>query len=163
MEKGTAEKVLLSVCAIAKPGEYVILNRSELASNLPNDYRNEDVDKAMLQLQGEDYVSVRYSDGDVYCLSVLTKGFVYGEKLKEEEEKRKEDESKEKDKTFIPGTEIAATEDAAASAEDAEKAVAVVQGSVKFPWKRLFLVCAGSSFLGGVIAGIVAFLLAKIA
>lgn len=165
MEKETANKVLLAVCSVAKPGEYVIMNRSELAQNLPEGYERRDVDRAMMQLQADDCISVRYSDADVYCLSVLNKGFVFGEKLKEKEAQRAEEERRRQETVqTVPATseegQVAATELSLASSE--ENVVPYVKKNVQLPLKKLFIVCAGGAFLGGVLAGVILFLLSKI-
>ena len=86
MVKDTTIKVLQAVCAVAKPGEYIILSRSELAAGLPAGTERREIDSAMMELQADDYIAVRYSDGDVYCLTVQTKGFVACEKIKERDE-----------------------------------------------------------------------------
>lgn len=165
MEKETANKVLLSVCAVAKPGEYVIMNRTELAQNLSEGYDKKDVDRAMMQLQADDLVSVRYSDSDVYCLSVLNKGFVYGEKLKEKEAQRAEEEKRKQD--AAQGAQQASEDGQVAAAELSDQAgeeslVPYTKKGLQLPLKKLFFVCAGGSFLGGVIVGVILFLLSKI-
>ena len=163
MEKESANKVLLSVCAVAKPGEYVIMNRSELGQNLPEPYDKKEIDRAMMQLQADDLVSVRYSDADVYCLSVLNKGFVFGEKLKEKEVQRAEEERRKQDNSLVG--QVAAEDGTVTSeialAEEKEESVVPYRKMV-FPWTKLFLVCAGGAFLGGLIAGAIVFLVTKL-
>ncbi len=165
MKKETANKVLLAVCSIAKPGEYIILNRSELAKNLPSDYHQEDVDEAMLQLQASDYVTVRYSDGDVYCLSVLTKGYVYGEKLKEQIAAKQEEEQARQhstEKADALGALPELSDDDDELVPDVSSLSQRVRSVTNYPWKKFFLICAGASFLGGAIAGVITAIIMKI-
>ena len=118
----------------------------------------------MMHLQADDCISVRYSDGDVYCLSVLTKGFVYGEKLKEYEEKKKADEEAKRESAAarpeVP--EATSVAEDANLPEKTDREIATVQPSARFPWSKLFLACTGGAFLGGVIAGLIVALLSKI-
>ena len=165
MEKETANKVLLAVCAIAKPGEYVIMNRSELGQNLAEGYDKKDIDKAMMQLQAEDYITVRYNDADVYCLSVMNKGFVFGEKIREREQMLAEEERRRQE---AAGSIQAVNENETAlvvpdSDQAEEKAVSTyVEKGVRMPWKRLFFACTGGAFFGGILAGALVYVLSKL-
>ncbi len=170
MVKDTTIKVLQAVCAVAKPGEYIILSRSELAAGLPAGTERREIDSAMMELQADDYIAVRYSDGDVYCLTVQTKGFVACEKIKERDELRREEEQQRmKEKALLTQksddlSEIAAaTSDVlpapAAEEENKKPAVSYRPG---FSLKRLFWACFGGAVLGGLVAGSIITILAKI-
>ena len=169
MAKETMNKVLQAVCAVAKPGEYIILSRSELASGLPAGTERREIDSAMMELQADDYISVRYSDGDVYCLTVQTKGFVAYEKIKEQEEQRREEaELRMREKASLVQTTdnqlVAAAEDealvsAASPKQDVQQLVAYKSG---ISIRRLFWACFGGALFGGVIAGVIVAFLSKI-
>ena len=172
MARETTIKVLQAVCQVAKPGEYIILSRSELAAGLPAGTERREIDSAMMELQADDYIAVRYSDGDVYCLTVQTKGFVACEKIKEREEAKKEEEKQRlKEKSFVSSS---ATENQVAAVLDGEivpltepesGASVAPQSSaprIGFSLRKLFWACLGGAFLGGLIAGAVVSLLIKL-
>ena len=172
MPRETTIKVLQAVCQVAKPGEYIILSRSELAAGLPAGTERREIDSAMMELQADDYIAVRYSDGDVYCLTVQTKGFVACEKIKEREEAKKEEEQQRlKEKNFVSSSalenQVAAVADGDIVSIDSSEAGAnaVSQANtvrIGFSLKKLFWACMGGSFIGGLIAGAVVAILTKL-
>lgn len=172
MTRETTIKVLQEVCRVAKPGEYIILSRSELAAELPAGTERREIDSAMMELQADDYIAVRYSDGDVYCLTVQTKGFVACEKIREREEAKKEEEKRRlEEKSFVSSS---ATESQAAAVMEGENAPltepeketsVLPQASapkIGFSLKKLFWTCLGGAFFGGLIAGVVVAMIAKL-
>ena len=152
MPRETTIKVLQAVCQVAKPGEYIILSRSELAAGLPAGTERREIDSAMMELQADDYVA---------C-----------EKIKEREEAKKEEEQQRlKEKNFVSSSalenQVAAVADGDIVSINSSEAGAnaVSQANtvrIGFSLKKLFWACMGGSFIGGLIAGAVVAILTKL-
>ena len=84
--------LLANLNSICQDGSYKVIDKKDLINlNSKKNKLNEDSLKAMIDhLKERDYLSIKYSDDNVYCLSVLPKGRLFDEKSKElAKEKRK--------------------------------------------------------------------------
>ena len=84
--------LLANLNSICQDGSYKVIDKKDLINlNSKKNKLNEDSLKAMIEhLQERNYLSIKYSDDNVYCLSVLPKGRLFDEKSKElAKEKRK--------------------------------------------------------------------------
>ena len=84
--------LLANLNAICQDGSYKVIEKNELINAISKKNKvDEDALKAMIEhLQERNYLSIKYSDDKVYCLSVLPKGRLFEEKSKElANEKRK--------------------------------------------------------------------------
>ena len=84
--------LLANLNAICQDGSYKVIEKNELINSVSKKNKiDEDALKAMIEhLQERNYLSIKYSDDKVYCLSVLPKGRLFEEKSKElANEKRK--------------------------------------------------------------------------
>ena len=84
--------LLANLNSICQDGSYKVIDKKDLINlNSKKNKLNEDSLKAMIEhLQERNYLSIKYSDDKVYCLSVLPKGRLFDEKSKElAKEKRK--------------------------------------------------------------------------
>ena len=84
--------LLANLNAICQDGSYKVIEKNELINAISKKNKvDEDALKAMIEhLQERNYLSIKYSDDNVYCLSVLPKGRLFEEKSKElANEKRK--------------------------------------------------------------------------
>jgi len=65
---------------------YKVIEVKTLINNAPKRLRlNEDMVKDMLKyLEDQEYIDIKYSEKKTYCLSILTKGRVLFEKVKED-------------------------------------------------------------------------------
>lgn len=121
---------------MATEGENLVVEKSEILSQLDAEMTVEELDNHMEALEVNDMITLRYSDANLYCAALRPKGKLIAEKNRQ-----------------------AAVVAASAEEETTEEVVNTVSAGVEF--KKLALVCAGSSFLGGMIAAIVAFLIAR--
>ena len=84
--------LLANLNSICQDGSYKVIDKKDLINlNYKKNKPDEDSLKAMIDhLKERDYLSIKYSDDKVYCLSVLPKGRLFDEKSKElAKEKRK--------------------------------------------------------------------------
>ena len=84
--------LLANLNSICQDGSYKVIEKKDLINlNSKKNKLDEDSLKAMIDhLKERDYLSIKYSDDKVYCLSVLPKGRLFDEKSKElAKEKRK--------------------------------------------------------------------------
>ena len=84
--------LLANLNSICQDGSYKVIEKKDLINlNYKKNKPDEDSLKAMIDhLKERDYLSIKYSDDKVYCLSVLPKGRLFDEKSKElAKEKRK--------------------------------------------------------------------------
>ena len=84
--------LLANLNSICQDGSYKVIDKKDLINlNSKKNKLDEDSLKAMIEhLQERNYLSIKYSDDKVYCLSVLPKGRLFDEKSKElAKEKRK--------------------------------------------------------------------------
>ena len=84
--------LLANLNSICQDGSYKVIDKKDLINLNSKKYKlDEDSLKAMIEhLQERNYLSIKYSDDKVYCLSVLPKGRLFDEKSKElAKEKRK--------------------------------------------------------------------------
>ncbi len=84
--------LLANLNSICQDGSYKVIEKKDLINlNSKKNKLDEDSLKAMIEhLQERNYLSIKYSDDKVYCLSVLPKGRLFDEKSKElAKEKRK--------------------------------------------------------------------------
>ena len=84
--------LLANLNSICQDGSYKVIDKKDLINlNSKKNKLDEDSLKAMIDhLKERDYLSIKYSDDKVYCLSVLPKGRLFDEKSKElAKEKRK--------------------------------------------------------------------------
>ena len=84
--------LLANLNSICQDGSYKVIEKKDLIKSNSKKYKlDEDSLKAMIDhLKERDYLSIKYSDDKVYCLSVLPKGRLFDEKSKElAKEKRK--------------------------------------------------------------------------
>ena len=84
--------LLANLNSICQDGSYKVIDKKDLINSNSKKYKlDEDSLKAMIDhLKERDYLSIKYSDDKVYCLSVLPKGRLFDEKSKElAKEKRK--------------------------------------------------------------------------
>ncbi len=135
-----AFKILGIIASMTVEGENLVVEKSELLERT-GDITSEELDSNMEALEVNDMISILYSDAGLYCVTLLPKGKLVSEKNKRDASVPVvlPDESPEAD--FV-----------------ADKPVKPV-----FDYKKLALICAGSSFGGGFIAAIIAFLLARFA
>lgn len=91
LDKQTSN-LLQNLNSLCPDGAYKVLEKAEILTALSSKFAtDEDGLKSMIEhLQERNYVSVKYSDADVYCIAVLPKGRLFEEKSKElERDKRK--------------------------------------------------------------------------
>ena len=84
LDKQTTD-LLKSLNKFCADGSYKVLDKTDILSSLSKKF-NTDLDalKNMIEhLQERNYLSVKYSDENVYCLAVLPKGRLFEEKNEE--------------------------------------------------------------------------------
>ena len=76
---------------LCQDGNYKVLDKNDLINNYSKKYKiNQDSLNDMIEhLQQRNYINVKYSDDNVYCLTVLPKGRLFEEKNKELQNERK--------------------------------------------------------------------------
>ncbi len=82
-------KILVKECPY---GSYNIIESKDIISAMPSKYKidAEALDNILTFLERQEYISIKYDDGGVYCLCVLPFG---NELLENEENKKREDKS----------------------------------------------------------------------
>lgn len=77
--------LLQNLNQICGDGSYKVLEKEDLITKMPKKYKTDfDGLKLMIDhLQERNYLSVKYSDDKVYCLTVLPKGKLFEEKSEE--------------------------------------------------------------------------------
>ena len=135
-----AFKILGIIASMTVEGENLVVEQSELLERT-GDLTSEELDSNMEALEVNDMINILYSDAGLYCVSLLPKGKLVSEKNKRE----------------------AATPVAIPEETDGEAFTEALPVKPVFDYKKLALICAGSSFGGGFIAAIIAFLIARFA
>jgi len=149
------DKILCILASMTADNENLVVAKKEIIDMTDGALGADELDKRIEALEVNDMIVVRYTDGENYCIALRPKGRINAEKIKKaevaaaiaEEEALKVPENVETRAPVVPTEEEEQTE------------VAVS----KFSWAKLALVCAGSSFFGGILAAIVAFLIGKLA
>lgn len=77
--------LLQNLNKICGDGSYKVLDKVDLLSKMPKKYKtdNDGLNSMISHLQERNYLSVKYTDDQVYCLAVLPKGRLYEEKNEE--------------------------------------------------------------------------------
>ena len=134
-----AFKILGIIASMTVEGENLVVEKSELLERT-GDLTSEELDSNMEALEVNDMINILYSDAGLYCVSLLPKGKLVSEKNKRE------------------AAPVAIPEDS-----EGETFTEALPVKPVFDYKKLALICAGSSFGGGFIAAIIAFLIARFA
>lgn len=159
----TNERILTALASMTEENENLVVAKKEILDVLDNDIGVEELDKRLEALEVNDMIVVRYSDAENYCLALRPKGRINAERIQKEQiaAAMADAEAREvTEGTFLPPVPAEEEEE---TTEEIPKEVHEVVTVQKIPWKILFGVCAGSAFVGGMLAAIVAFLIAKFA
>ena len=143
-----AYKILGVIASMAAEGENLVVEKQELLIQSGLQMTYEELDKHMERLEVNDLIVMRYSDATVYCVALKTRGRLIAEQNRREE--------------------MAA---AAASAVVSEEQPnyddlpdMVTEEPAQFTTKQfklMAIICGAASFAGGLLAAIVAFLIAR--
>ncbi len=81
-------KILIKECPY---GSYNIIESKDIISALPSKYKvdMEGLENILIYLERQEYISIKYDDDGVYCLSVLP----FGNELLEQDDKKREEKS----------------------------------------------------------------------
>lgn len=81
-------KILIKECPY---GSYNIIESKDIISALPSKYKVdvEGLENILIYLERQEYISIKYDDDGVYCLSVLP----FGNELLEQDDKKREEKS----------------------------------------------------------------------
>lgn len=139
MKDGTF-KILKIIASLSVEGENLVVDKKELLEKAGENVTAEDLDADMEELDLNELISLRFNDpgSDFYMVAMRPKG-----KLLIEQAGRKEKDAEE------------------VAAEDEEIQPVAVKPIDAFGFRKLAFICMGSSFFGGVLAAIIAFLIAK--
>ncbi|MBR1747027.1 MAG: hypothetical protein IJ735_02310 [Clostridia bacterium] len=146
------DKILTILASMTGENENLVVGKGEIIDLTDGALDARELDKRIQALEVNDMLVVRYSDAESYCVALRPKGRVRADKLKEAEiaaaAAAEEAGNKVELRTPVP------------TEEDETEKTPIVTTGVSF--KKLALVCAGSSFLGGLLAAIVAFLFGRL-
>lgn len=65
--------IIDKICSLAEAGRYVVFSEDELFDAFPDDEPRDDVTlkKALVSLKDEDYIDLKFSGGNLYCIAAL--------------------------------------------------------------------------------------------
>lgn len=139
MLEKNAFKILGVIAAMAVEGENLVVEKKEILAQIGVEMTSEELDNNMEALEVNDMIAMRYSDGNLYCVALRPKGRMVSEKNRQ--------------------ASVAAA--IADSGSEEEYMPEPVVPQVPLNFKKLALICGGSSFIGGFIAAIIAFLVTR--
>ena len=148
------DKLLCILASMTVENEYLVVSKKEIIDMTDGGLGVDELDKRVEALEVNDMIVVRYSDGDNYCLAVRPKGRINAEKIRKAEVAAALAEG---ELLKAPVSEETRAPVAPIDEEDAPETPVK-----KLPLVSIALVCAGSAFLGGMLAAIVAFLIGKL-
>ena len=123
-------------------GGYVVIAKSDIHKQLAQSISQREMDECLNMLQMGELIKIRYTDKEVYCMTVLPEGI-------KEHEKRKEAKAKRETEIEIKEEQPVKTQVQISTVRNEERVLSV------FNIKKLALVCGLSGFLGALLAGIV--------
>ena len=140
-------------------GDYVVIDKEELKALLPETLTMAEINTALVSLQTNELIRIRYSDVNVYCLALLPKGVLMSEKRKEEQKKARAIAEQIAEQRDLQKEMIANKAKEEKEQEVEEKPVLNIVST-----KRVALISGLCSFFGSLVAGLVilAVLLAKL-
>lgn len=142
MLEKSAFKILNVIASMAIEGENLVVEKREILSLIDDEISVDALDSNMEALEVNDMIAIRYSDSNLYCVALRPKGKLVAEKNRKTEA-------------------VAASSDENGETIDINEFSAPAVQTEPFSFKKLMLICAGSSFVGGFIAAIIAFVIAK--
>ena len=137
------DKVLSAIASMTTEGESLVVEKSQLMAMADIDVSNDELDKLMEALEVNDAIVLKYTDDHAYCLTMRPKGRLIADKLKQIE----------------VAEAMATVEEEKVVEEDPTAALP----PVPFDFKKLAIICGVSSFIGGFVAAIIAFLVTRFA
>ena len=151
------DKILTILASMTVGNENLVIEKREIIDMADDTMQAEELDKRIEALEVNDMIVVRYSDAESYCLALRPKGRINAEKIKKAEiAAAMAEEEAALSKKIEPPVETRPSVEY--EPEEAETPLSLGKASLA----KIALICAGSSFLGGLFAAIVAFLLAKL-
>lgn len=135
MLEKNAFKILGVIASMAVEGENLVVEKREIISQISVDMTIEELDNNIEALEVNDMIAIRYSDANLYCVALRPKGRLVSEKNRQ----------------------------SAVIADVAEEQFEQLPAPVvnNFDYKKISLICAVSSFIGGFVAAIIAFLVTR--
>lgn len=147
-------RILDIVMSMVTEGEFTVIDKSDIIAKVNDSIGVEELDNIMEQLELHDMIVIKYNDDAVYGIAPRPKG-----KLAYEKNKfliKKIENSKE-----ILSSEINSSNGLFGALEDpSERALAVQTDIVNYT--KLAIICGASSFIGGIIASIITFILMRL-
>lgn len=129
--------------------QYLVLPKKQIADNLPDEIGQKETEYALNVLELNGLISVSFTDAELYCISLTAKGIREGELRDEAKEELEKIEELEQEKAEKRGEE---TPPALPQAEG-ERIERVITQEIDY--KKLTRICAISSFLGALLAGLI--------
>lgn len=140
-----AFKILYIILGMTTEGDSVVVEKSEILSQYGEELDLLDLDSVIETLALNDMISILYSDDKLYCITPRAKGRIAYEKK-----------------------QLASVQAAATTEQTGAVAVtdAIDENGIEIPvmmnMKKLVMICAVSSFLGGFFAALFAFIIARL-
>ena len=140
---GRNDRILRTIASLTSEGESLVVQKNELIAMADLEVTHEELDRIMEALEVNDTIALKYTDANAYCLTLRPKGRLIADKVKQEE-----------------------VAEAMAAVEEEpiiEQTSTPVLPPVPFNYKKLAFVCGISSFIGGFIAAMIAFIVTRFA
>lgn len=150
------DKILTILASMTVGNENLVIAKKEIIDMTDGALGPDELDKRVEALEVSDMIVVRYSDADSYCLALKPKGRINAEKIKKAEIAAAMAAAAEEEKAMEPDKETRAP--VVAEPDEPEH---IAYGLGKGTLTKLALICAGSSFLGGILAALVTLLVAR--
>lgn len=148
-------RILDIVIGMSTDGEFTVIDKSDIIAKLGESIEIEELDTIMEQLELHDMIVIKYTDDAVYGIAPRPKG-----KLAYEKNKfliKKIESSKE-----ILSSDISSSNGLFGALEDPNSKALTVPTNVAVNYTKLAIICGASSFIGGIVASIIAFILTRL-